>query len=240
MRYDSTRLPGKPLADIAGQTMIERVYRRAERAKSVDRVIVATDDYRIADAVQKFGGQIYLTRSDHPTGSDRLAEVAEALTCDIIVNVQGDEPLLDPRLIDAVLRRLRTDPAAKIVTARCAITMQSEFTNPNIVKVVVSGDDYALYFSRAPIPHHRMKSENSPTVLGFKHIGLYAYRRTTLLELGHLQPTALEEMERLEQLRALHYGYRIATIETDTHSIGVDTAEDLDEVRRLVSTGASE
>ena len=240
VRYDSTRLPGKPLADIAGQTMIERVYRRAERAKSVDNVIVATDDSRIADTVTKFGGQTYLTRSDHSTGSDRLAEVAESLTCDIIVNVQGDEPLLDPLLIDSVHSRLRTEPTANIVTARCAITMRSEFTNPNVVKVVVTADDYALYFSRAPIPHRRMESDNSTTILGYKHIGLYAYRRTTLLELGHLQPTALEETEQLEQLRALQYGYRIATIETDTHSIGVDTAEDLAEVRRLVSTGANE
>jgi len=240
VRYDSTRLPGKPLADIAGQTMIERVYRRAERACSVDRVIVATDDSRIAQTVQNFGGEIYLTRSDHLTGSDRLAEVAESLTCDLIVNVQGDEPLLDPGLIDAVLSRLQSDPTANIVTARSAITMQSEFANPNIVKVVVTADDYALYFSRAPIPHNRRESGNSTTILGYKHIGLYAYQRTTLLELGHLQPTVLEEAEQLEQLRALQYGYRIATIETDAHSIGVDTAEDLNEVRRLVSTGANE
>ena len=240
VRYDSTRLPGKPLADIAGQTMIERVYRRAERAHSVDKVIVATDDSRIADAVQSFGGEIYLTRSDHLTGSDRLAEVAESLTCDVIVNVQGDEPLLDPGLIDAVLSRLRTDPSANIVTARCAITVSSEFTNPNIVKVVVTEDDCALYFSRAPIPHHPREKEIAGTILGYKHIGLYAYKRTTLLELGHLTPTVLEEAEQLEQLRALQYGYRIATIKTDTHSIGVDTAEDLDEVRRLVSTGVNE
>jgi|TARA_B100001123_G_C15305280_1_gene1022453 3-deoxy-manno-octulosonate cytidylyltransferase (CMP-KDO synthetase) len=240
VRYDSTRLPGKPLADIAGQTMIERVYRRAQRARSVDKVIIATDDSRIAEAVQAFGGEIYLTRSDHLTGSDRLAEVAESLTCDLIVNVQGDEPLLDPCLIDAVLSRLQADPPANIVTARCAITMQSEFTNPNIVKVVVTADDYALYFSRAPIPQHRGESDESPTILGYKHIGLYAYQRTTLLELNNLQPTVLEKAEQLEQLRALQYGYRIATIETDTHSLGVDTPEDLDEVRRLVSTGANE
>ncbi len=240
VRFNSTRLPGKPLADIAGQTMIERVYRRAQRAKSVDRVLVATDDSRIADVVIKFGGNVYRTRSDHLTGSDRLAEVAESLTCDIIVNVQGDEPLLDPLLIDTVLHRLRTDPATHIVTARCAIKAQPEFNNPHIVKVVVDSDEDALYFSRSPIPHHQSEANRPDAVLGFKHIGLYAYRRSTLLELGRLQPTPLELTEQLEQLRALQYGYRIATVETDTHPIGVDTAEDLDKVRRLVLTGANE
>lgn len=220
--------------------MIERVYRRAERANSVDKVIVATDDNRIADTVAKFGGEVCLTRSDHLTGSDRVAEVAESLTCDIVVNVQGDEPLLDPLLIDAVHNRLRTDPTTGIVTVRCPITMRSDFTNPNIVKVVVTADEHALYFSRAPIPHHRKETDASESILGYRHIGLYAYRRTTLLELRHLQPTPLERTEQLEQLRALHYGYHIATIETDTESIGVDTAEDLDAVRRLVSTGANE
>ena len=239
-RFNSTRLPGKPLADIEGQTMIERVYRRAQRAKSVDSVLVATDDRRIADAVTKFGGHVCLTRSDHLTGSDRLAEVAESLTCDVIVNVQGDEPLLNPLLIDAVLSRLRSNPIPHVVTARCPITTQSEFANPHIVKVVVDADDYALLFSRAPIPHHQNKASSSTAVLGFKHIGLYAYQRSTLLEIGQLQPTTLEQTEQLEQLRALQHGYRIATVETDDYSIGVDTIEDLDKVRRLVLTGANE
>ena len=240
VRYNSTRLPGKPLANIAGQTMIERVYRRAERAQFVDNVIVATDDNRIADTVTEFGGQVQLTRSDHLTGSDRLAEVAASLTCDNLVNVQGDEPLLDPRLIDSVLDCLLTDPTTNIATARCPITRRSELTNPNVVKVVVTADNYALYFSRSPIPHQDKESIHSEGILGYKHIGLYAYRRTTLLELGRLQPTPLERTERLEQLRALQYGYRIATVETDTVAIGVDTVEDLEEVRRLILTGANE
>ena len=240
VRFNSARLPGKPLVDIAGQTMIERVYRRAERANSVDSVLVATDDSRIADVVSKFGGNVCLTRSDHLSGSDRLAEVAESLTCDIIVNVQGDEPLLNPLLIDAVLGRLLIDPSAPIATARCAITDRSEFNNPNVVKVVVNSAEDALYFSRSPIPHQQEQAIRSNNIFGFKHIGLYAYRRSILLELGKLSPTALEQTERLEQLRALQYGYRITTVETDDNPIGVDTAEDLDEVRRLILTGANE
>ena len=240
VRFNSTRLPGKALVDIAGQTMIERVYRRAERANSIGSVLVATDDNRIADVVTKFGGNVCLTRSDHLSGSDRLAEVAESLTCDVIVNVQGDEPLLNPLLIDAVLGRLLIDPSAHIATARCAITDQSEFSNPHVVKVVVNSADHALYFSRSPIPHQQNGTTPSDNILGFKHIGLYAYRRSILLELGKLSPTTLEQTEQLEQLRALQYGYRITTVETDDNPIGVDTAEDLDEVRRLVLTGVNE
>ena len=239
-RFNSARLPGKPLADIAGQTMIEHVYRRAERANAVDSVLVATDDSRIADVVSNFGGNVCLTRSDHLSGSDRLAEVAESLTCDIIVNVQGDEPLLNPLLIDAVLGRLLIDPSVSIATARCAITDQSEFNNPNVVKVVVNSAGDALYFSRSPIPYPQNEATLSDNVFGFKHIGLYAYRRPILLELGKLSPTALERTEQLEQLRALQYGYRITTVETDDNPIGVDTAEDLDKVRRLVLTGVTE
>ena len=242
VRFGSTRLPGKPLADIAGQTMIERVYRRAQLSKAVNQVLVATDDSRIADVVNKFGGNVRLTKSEHHTGSDRIAEVAESLTCDTIVNVQGDEPLLDPLLIDNVLHRLRSDPTTHIVTARCPIKTKSEFIDPHIVKVVVNSAADALYFSRSPIPYYLSETDqpNQDAVLGFKHIGLYAYRRSTLLELARLHPTPLEQIEELEQLRALQYGYRIATVETDSHPIGVDTAEDLDRVRRLVLTGANE
>ena len=238
-RYHSIRLPGKPLLDIAGRPMIEHVYRRAETAATVGAVIVATDDARIADAVAAFGGEARMTRADHPTGSDRLAEVAGALTCDLIVNVQGDEPLIEPTLIDAVLSALAADPSLGIATVRCPITDPAEFANPHAVKVVVDGHGDALYFSRAPMPYHRF-SVPAGAPLGYKHIGLYAYRRLCLLELAALAPTPLERREQLEQLRALESGYRIRTIETTSEPIGVDTPDDLERVRRLVSFGAGE
>lgn len=239
-RYESTRLPGKPLLDIGGHPMIEHVYRRAQQATSVARVLVATDDQRIADAVVRFGGDACLTRRDHTCGSDRLAEVAAALTCDIVVNVQGDEPLIEPRLIDAVLAPLVADATIGIATARCPITDPAALADPHVIKVVVDRRGNALYFSRAPIPSRPLSLPNRSAVLGYKHIGLYAYRRTTLLELARLGPTPLEQCEQLEQLRALESGYRIATVETDADPIGVDTADDLDRVRRLVSTGVGE
>ena len=220
--------------------MIEHVYRRAQQATSVSRVLVATDDKRVADAVVRFGGDARLTRQDHACGSDRLAEVAATLTCDIVANVQGDEPLIEPLLIDAVLAPLVADPTLGIATARCPITDPAELENPHVVKVVVNRRGEALYFSRAPIPAHQPLKTNTGAVLGYKHIGLYAYRRKTLLELASVSPTPLERCEHLEQLRALESGHRIATIETSSDPIGVDTADDLDRVRRLVSTGVGE
>ena len=236
-RYHSKRLPGKPLLNICGRPMIEHVYRRAQQAKKITGVIVATDDSRIADVVNGFGGNACLTRRDHSSGSDRLAEVARTLTCDIVVNVQGDEPLIDPRLIDAVLTSLIKNDETEITTARCAITDPQELENPNIVKVVVDRRGDALYFSRAAIPSSQMSSGTTRSSLGNKHIGLYAYRRATLLTLADISPTPLERDEQLEQLRALESGFRISTVETDTVPIGVDTVDDLDRVRRLVSTG---
>ena len=234
-RYNSTRLPGKPLLNINGLTMIEHVYRRTQQAESVSRVLVATDDERIVDTVIRFGGNACLTRPEHTCGSDRLAEVAATMTCEIVVNVQGDEPLIEPSLIDAVLAPLVDEPTITIATARCPITDPAELASPHVVKVVVDRRGEALYFSRAPLPTHQLPLAHTDAVLGYKHIGLYAYRRKTLLELARLGPTPLEQCEQLEQLRALESGYRIATIETDADPVGVDTAQDLERVRRLVS-----
>ena len=211
--------------------MIEHVYRRAQGARSVSEVIVATDDDRIYRAVVSFGGAARMTSAAHQSGTDRLAEVAADLRCDIVVNVQGDEPLLDPRMIDEAVAPFAGDPALLMSTLRCRLDDPSEFRNPNVTKVVVDRDGYAMYFSRAPIPFTR---EGSPAATPWRHVGLYAYRRECLLRLSRLEPTALERAEALEQLRALEHGIRIKAIETAHDSIGVDTPEDLERVRRMI------
>jgi len=245
-RYDATRLPGKPLADIAGRPMIEHVYRRAASARGVDAVVVATDDDRIAAAVKQFGGIAMMTRPTHRTGTDRIAEVAANLSCEIVLNVQGDEPLIEPEIVEAVIAPLASDPTLEMSTVCVAISDREDLANPNVVKVVrdVKGD--ALYFSRAPIPHFRdpgsgirdPRSSNPTRPRSpipdpcYKHIGLYGYRRTFLLKFAMLPQTPLERTESLEQLRAIEHGYRIHTVETKYDSIGVDTPEDLERVRR--------
>jgi len=229
-RYHSSRLPGKALADIGGRPMIEHVYRRTVAARSVGVVIVATDDERICDAVEAFGGRAQLTSSKHQSGTDRLAEVAAGLTCDLVVNVQGDEPLIEPSTIDDAIAPFRTDRELQMTTLRRRIEDLSELENPNVTKMVVDRDGYALYFSRAAIPHTR---EGCPPAPAWRHIGLYVYRRECLLRLTSLPPTAMERAEALEQLRAIEYGIRIKAIETAHDSIGVDTPEDLARVRQL-------
>jgi 3-deoxy-manno-octulosonate cytidylyltransferase (CMP-KDO synthetase) len=231
-RYESSRLPGKALADIAGRPMIEHVYRRAAAAKTVSRVIVATDDRRIADAVRGFGGAAMMTSASHQSGTDRLAEAAASLACDVIVNVQGDEPLLAPDTIDAAVDPFALDASLEMSTLRRAITDPDELRNPNVTKVVVDRDGFAMYFSRAPIPFTRAGQPPAPA---WAHIGLYVYRRATLLHVAALPQTANERAEALEQLRALEHGIRIKAIETAHETIGVDTAADLERVRTLVS-----
>jgi 3-deoxy-manno-octulosonate cytidylyltransferase (CMP-KDO synthetase) len=233
-RFASTRFPGKPLADIDGRPMIEHVYRRASASPVVSRVIVATDDLRIATRVAGFGGNVRLTRADHHSGTDRLAEVITSLDCDVVVNVQGDEPLLDPRAITELVEPF-TDPSVSMTTLRRRITEPTDLSNPNIVKLVADRAGFALYFSRAPIPHARDPRGGWPPL--FRHVGVYAYRRSTLLVLASLEPTPLEQAESLEQLRALEHGIRIKTVETQYDSIGVDTPEDLEQVRRLLQAG---
>ena len=212
--------------------MIEHVYRRASEARSVLSVIVATDDERIYRAVQAFGGAARLTSASHPSGTDRLAEVASTLSCDIVVNVQGDEPLIEPSTIDDAVAPLLADPRLEMSTLRRRIDDPEEIENPNVTKVVVDREGFALYFSRAPIPHVR---SGAVPATAWAHVGLYVYRRSCLLRLASLPPTALERAEALEQLRALEHGIRIKAIETAHASIGVDTPDDLDRVRRLMA-----
>ena len=222
-RYASTRLPGKPLRDIAGKPMIVRVYERAIRAQRVHEVVVATDDERIRAAVEEHGGNAVMTRADHATGTDRLAEVAaQRPDCDLIINVQGDEPLIDPTVIDALVAPFEHDTALMMATAKTEITDAAEMENPNNVKVVADRTGNALYFSRARIPYARNAGAKV-----YKHIGIYAYRRDFLLAYAKMAQTELECSESLEQLRALENGYRIRVVETDAVFIGVDTEEDL-------------
>jgi 3-deoxy-manno-octulosonate cytidylyltransferase (CMP-KDO synthetase) len=211
--------------------MIEHVHRAASMARSVDVVLVATDTQAVAETVSAFGGTAVMTRDDHLTGTDRLAEVAAALDTEIIVNVQGDEPLILPEQIDAAVHTVLDRPAEVMGTLRRAIRDAADITNPAVVKVVVDANGYALYFSRAPIPFIRPGADR-PTL--WKHLGLYAYRRDFLLTIARLPAMPLERAESLEQLRVLEHGFRIHTVETTADTIGVDTPEDLDRVRRLV------
>jgi 3-deoxy-manno-octulosonate cytidylyltransferase (CMP-KDO synthetase) len=230
-RWGSTRLEGKALAMIAGKPMIQHVYERARLAPSLAQVIVATDDERIFQAVADFGGEARLTRSDHPSGTDRVAEVAESLEADLIVNVQGDEPLIQAASIEAAVAPLLADPAISMGTLRVRICEPAELNDPAVTKVVVDKEGFALYFSRAPIPYLR-DQDFSPTF--YRHIGLYVYRRQCLLELAKLPPTELELAEKLEQLRALEYGYRIMVSEVEEFCMGVDTPQQLEQVRRIL------
>ena len=229
-RYASTRLPGKPLRDIAGKPMIVRVCERAAQAKNIDLVLVATDDERIFKAVEEHGGKAVMTRADHPTGTDRLAEVAEKYAdFDVIVNVQGDEPLIEPSLIDELAALFADDADLKMATVKTPITDEAEQKNPNNVKVVTDNNGFALYFSRALVPYPRNAGESAV----YKHIGIYAYRRDFLLKFAKLPGATLEKSESLEQLRALQHGYRIKVIETAQKFVGVDTEEDLAAVNKI-------
>ncbi len=215
--------------------MIEHVYRRARQAQAIDRVLVATDDERILQAVTAFGGEAVMTARHHATGTDRLAEVAAGLTCDIIVNVQGDEPLIEPEMIEQVLRPLAQDPAATMSSLRTRLISRDEYLDPNVVKVVVDTRDAALYFSRRPIPHSGDSNDDAPPPHAWRHIGVYAYRRTFLPLFQSLPPTPLEQLERLEQLRALEHGYPIRVVETAHRSIGVDSPADVVHVAQLLA-----
>lgn len=232
-RYGSTRLPGKPLKDICGKPMIQHVYERACRAGSLDRVIVATDDIRIVDAVHAFGGEAELTRADHPTGSDRVAEIAARHDCDIVVNVQGDEPMILPEIIDEITAALMGDTSLVMATGCFRITKESMLHDPNVVKVVMDIHSNALFFSRSLIPYPR----NEKSFEAFEHIGIYAYTKDFLMKFITLPATPLASAESLEQLKVMEHGYKIRTVRTafPYHALSVDTQEDLDEVRRIFS-----
>jgi 3-deoxy-manno-octulosonate cytidylyltransferase (CMP-KDO synthetase) len=214
--------------------MIEHVWQRTTEARAVDAVVVATDDERVARAVDGFGGTAVLTSADHPTGTDRLAEVAAYLEGDLVVNVQGDEPLIVPDAIDAAVGPLLSQPAERVGTLRRRIDDPADLSNPSVVKLVIDRAGYALYFTRAPVPFVRA---GLAAPAGWRHMGLYVYRREFLLKLATLPQTPLEQAEGLEQLRVLEHGVRILTVETTVDTIGVDTPEDLERVRRLVEAG---
>ena len=239
-RYGSSRLEGKPLADIGGKPMVEWVYRAAGRARTVDTVVVATDDERVVRAVHAFGGTVLLTSRDHQTGTDRVAEAAGTVDHRIIVNLQGDEPLIKPEAIDEVVRPLIDDEGIIMATLKKRIESREELENGSVVKVVTDGNGFALYFSRAPIPCVRDEAKGAfSSRLYYKHVGLYVYRRDFLLHFASLPPTPLEEAEKLEQLRALENGYRIRVVETAFDSVAVDTVDDLNRVREIVSASGT-
>ena len=214
--------------------MIEHVYRRAVAARNVDAVMIATDDERIADAVRAFGGHVLMTSSTHATGTDRIAEVAATIDCDLVVNLQGDEPLINPGDIDAAIEPFRHDAKLKMTSLFQRFSSSEDVFDPHAVKVVVDRTGFALYFSRAPIPYFR-EGDGGSSAGPFKHIGLYVQSRQFLLEMASLPPTPLECAEALEQLRVLEHGHQIRMIETTHDSIGVDTEEDLERVRRLMT-----
>ena len=250
-RYASARFPGKPLAEVAGRPLILHVVERARAAPSVDRVIVATDDERIRQAVIAAGAEAEMTSPDHRTGTDRLAEVAARLEAEIVVNVQGDEPLIEPATIEAALAPLLADRAIVMGTTCEPIQSVEDALSPNVVKVVVDRAGFALYFSRQPVPLPRAETLGRGSVAAAlradpgllrhfaKHTGLYAYRRDFLLTFAALEPTPLERAELLEQLRALEHGYRIRVVPVSHRSIGVDTPADLERVRQLMGGGTA-
>jgi len=234
-RYGSTRLPGKVLIDIAGKPMIQHVYERARRSSSLDRLVVATDDERIFDRVKGFGGEVLKTSPAHPSGTDRVAEAVQILgarEADLIVNIQGDQPLFEPGMIDEVVRPFRETRQLKMAVLVYPIHTLEDLANPNVVKVVFDKRGFALYFSRSPLPY---VISTSGTARYYKHIGPYAYRMGFLLQFTQMERGDLERWESLEQLRALENGYRIKVVETKFDSQEVDTSEDLEKVRKQIS-----
>jgi 3-deoxy-manno-octulosonate cytidylyltransferase (CMP-KDO synthetase) len=232
-RYGSTRLPGKPLVALAGQPMIQRVYERARMSQRAGRVIVATDDARIVAAVEGFGGEARMTRMDHRTGTERVAEVAAHVEGDVFVNVQGDEPLLDPAAVDTAIDALLEEPAATVATVATAIRTPGDIMDPNVVKTVLDFDNNALYFSRAPIPWVRDTSAKLQ-VRHWKHLGLYVFQREALLEYPTLPQGELERIEQLEQLRWMENGWKIRVAEVEHDAVSVDVPEDVARVEKLL------
>ncbi len=232
-RYKSSRLEGKALADIHGKPMIQHVWERCRRVTALDRLLVATDDARIRQAVESFGGEAVMTDPEHASGTDRVAEAVEQVDCDVVVNIQGDEPMLDPRMIDELVEPFVSDAATEMVTLKQLITEDEELTNQNVVKVACDIRGDALYFSRSLIPCLSSRAQDHRA---YKHLGLYSYSKACLKKLSSLSPAPLERIERLEQLRALENGVRIRVVLTKSEGRGVsvDTPEDLETARRLM------
>jgi 3-deoxy-manno-octulosonate cytidylyltransferase (CMP-KDO synthetase) len=232
-RYGSTRLPGKPLVQLAGKPMVQWVYERAKLAKSASKVIVATDDDRIVKAVEAFGGEARMTRTDHRTGTERIAEVAAHTKGEVFVNVQGDEPLLDPASVDTAVAALLEDPPASIATVAVPLRTPADIMDPNVVKTVLDFDGNALYFSRAPIPWVR-DTGGHVQARHLKHLGLYVFQRDALLEYPTLPQGDLERIEQLEQLRWLENGWKIRVAEVEHDAVSVDVPEDVTRVEALL------
>ena len=232
-RWASTRFEGKVLAKINGRPMIEHVWQRSRQSRLLKEVIIACDDERIAKAARAFGAKAVLTSRDHASGTDRVAEAAANVTAEIIVNIQGDEPLIRPGIIDDLVTALTTDPACVVATVIKTIRGEDEAGNPNVVKVVVDAQGNALYFSRSAIPYDRDKA-GTDKVWYYKHLGIYAYRKDFLLKFRNMPRSPLEQAEQLEQLRALEAGVKIKTVLTDIETIGVDTPEDLARVEKIL------
>jgi len=234
-RFASTRLPGKPLANIGGKPMIERVYKQARRVKNIDEVIVATDDKRIFNVVENFGGTAVMTDEDIPSGTDRVYQAIKNKNIDVVINLQGDEPFVNPDVLEKLVR-VFGDNQIQIATPICKIDSDAEYQNPNVVKVVKDANGFALYFSRSQIPFFRDFAKNVPgeNTVSYKHIGIYAYRKDCLQHLTQLKESSLEKAEKLEQLRFLENGYRIYTLLTDYTSVSVDTPEDLEKINEMM------
>lgn len=229
-RYASTRLEAKPLKDIEGHTMIEWVYKRALKS-NLDKVVIATDDMRIYDEVTKFGGEVVLTSESHPNGTSRIAEVCEKVEgYEVIINIQGDEPLIEPEMINSLIDAFRREPELVMGTLKHRIETMEEISNPNVVKVVTDKNDYAVYFSRSVIPYPRELNIGNY----FKHVGIYGYKSDFVKAYAKMESTPLEKSESLEQLRVLENGYRIKVLETPFAIVGVDTQEDLERVRNII------
>ncbi|MEW6379419.1 MAG: 3-deoxy-manno-octulosonate cytidylyltransferase [bacterium] len=240
-RYQSSRFPGKPLAPILGKPMIQYVYERSSAASLIDEIWVATDDQRIYERVRSFGGQVMLTSPDHESGTERVAEAAQRIDADVVINVQGDEPLIRPEAIDLLARAMAEDQQAPMATLKRKIQREPDADNPNCVKVVTDRQGFALYFSRSPIPCIRDRYAPHDTQAAFftyQHVGIYAYRKDFLLQIPLLPPSILEQAEKLEQLRVLESGYRIKVIETDYESYGVDMPEDISRIEELLCRGS--
>ena len=234
-RFDSVRFPGKMIAELDGRPLVHHAYMRAKAATLLDDVVIAADDERIVAALAPFDANVILTSRDHATGTDRVAEAARKSDADIIVNVQGDEALIDPKVIDDTIRPLLDQPDVAMATACRRIEDIARAQDPNVVKVVVNQQGHALYFSRAPIPHVRDDADAPRLLPWFQHIGLYVFRRDFLLQFAAMPQTPLEQLEKLEQLRVLEHGHTIAVVETDYECIGVDTPDDLEHVKRLLA-----
>lgn len=232
-RWASTRFEGKILAPLKGRPMIQHVWERARKSRLLNEVMIACDDQRILDAARKFGAKAVLTSKDHASGTDRIAQAVAGVQADVVVNIQGDEPLIDPAVIDCLAQVLLEDTSALMATVIKKIRSREELENPNVVKVVIDSQHNALYFSRSGIPYDRGRSGMGKNVY-YKHLGIYAYRRDFLLKFSKMPKSALEKTEELEQLRALEAGVKIKTITTDIETAGVDTPEDLARVESLL------